>query len=83
MARTKQKKYDESEVYIIKGPENYDVIDAASDIDKVESRKFGNDHVIVINGRQLREIDKRKLKYESWIPDNGKNPNDRKIELRK
>jgi len=87
MAKTKQKisasKYDESEVYILKDPDDYDVIDAAADIGNVESRKFGKDHVIIINGKQLKEIDKRKLPYELWVPTNGINGTNHNMELRK
>ena len=71
MTKTKQDKnllkYNESEFHIlIRSDQN--VIEAAADVGKVELRQLGKDHVAIISGKQLKEIDRRKLKYELWTP---------------
>jgi len=78
-------RYDVLEIHILRRPKDYEVIETAEKAGNIIGLKLGDDHVIAINGRQLRAIDKKykhKRDYEFYTPPQNTSQN-HKIELRK
>lgn len=85
-------KYSKLSVHALRSPENYEVVEVAANVDKVDFIKINEDHVVVIDGRQLKAIDRHRprLEYKFYDPvegangnPNSKRTNGRKIELRR
>jgi len=95
METTKPKnlsKYSKLSVHALRSPEDYEVVEVAANVDKVDFIKINDDHVVVIDGRQLKAIDRHRPRleykfYESVEGVNGgynsKRTNNNKVELRK
>lgn len=86
MTNTKEQKiskYDELNIHILKDPQDHTVVEVAWNFGGVSGTKIGEDYVIVVNGTQLKAIDRHrpKLHYEFWSPSNNNRKN--RVILRK